>query len=104
MQNKSLTAKQQYWSDHIHSAQSKGLSLADYALEYKIPLASLYKWRWYLSKKNCLNQSSTSAFVKVVPTQPIEPKSTAIVAILPNGVRLELPALTTTLLALLQQC
>jgi hypothetical protein len=104
MQHKPLTTKQQYWLDHIHSAQNQGLSLSEYALEYKIPLPSIYKWRWYLSKKNYLNKSSASAFVKVVSVPPIEPSSSAIIAILPNGVRLEIPSLTTTLLAMLQQC
>lgn len=104
MQNKPLTAKQQYWLDHINSAQDQNLSLSDYAREHNISLTSLYKWRWYLSNKSYLNKPNTSAFVKIVPSRMVESKSAPVIAVLPNGVKLEFPTLTVDMLAMLQQC
>ena len=45
-----LTAKQQYWSEHLDKANSSGLSLAQYAKEQNIPIQKLYQWRSTLKK------------------------------------------------------
>lgn len=45
-----LTAKQQYWSEHILCAERSGQSLAEYAKAQNIPVQKLYQWRSSLKK------------------------------------------------------
>ena len=45
-----LTAKQQYWSEHILCAERSGQSLAEYAKAQNIPVQRLYQWRSSLKK------------------------------------------------------
>jgi hypothetical protein len=105
---KPLTAKQQYWFDHITAAKQQSLALSAYAAQHNLSLKRLYNWRWRFSKMISPAPAAThkqSAFVKVLPPVTSTPGNDgAVVAMLPNGIRLQFTALTPALLAMLQQC
>jgi hypothetical protein len=103
--SKPLTAKQQYWFDHLNAAQQQSQPLSVYAGQHNLSLKRLYNWRWKFSKQTPSPTSQKTAFVKMLP--PVASTSThdvPVAAILPNGVRLQFAALTPSLLAMLQQC
>jgi hypothetical protein len=103
--SKPLTTKQQYWLDHITAAQKAGLSLSEYAAQHHLSLKRLYNWRWTFSKQTPMPKPPMARFVKMLP--PVASASIndlAVVAILPNGVRLHFAALTPTVLAMLHTC
>jgi hypothetical protein len=98
-----LTLKQQYWFDHITAAQQNSQALSDYAALHNLSTKALYNWRWTFSKKAQAPVSKKSAFVKIIPPAISANKEPDIV-IFPNGIRLQLSALTPALLAMLLQC
>ena len=100
---KTLTAKQQYWFDHIATAQHNSQSLSNYAAQHNLSIKALYNWRWTFSKKAQTPVSKKSAFVKIIPPA-ISANKEPDVIIFPNGIRLQLSALTPALLAMLRQC
>ena len=102
---KPLTAKQQFWFDHISAAQRNGQSLSDYAAIHQLNLKALYNWRWTFSKRDKSLPAKGGAFIKIVhPTNaPISIQS-PIIATLPNGVQLQFDVLTHDVLAMLRSC
>jgi hypothetical protein len=102
---KPLTAKQQYWFDHIASAQRNSQSLSDYAAQHNLNIKALYNWRWTFSKQIKNTAPTKTAFVKMLPPTPsVTNREESTVVILPNGIRLQLSALTPALLTMLMQC
>lgn len=102
---KSLTAKQQYWFDHITAAQHNSQSLSDYAVQHNLSIKALYNWRWMLSKRIEKPTPKKSAFVKILPpASSARAREESTVVILPNGIRLQFSALTPSLLTMLLQC
>ena len=102
---KPLTAKQQYWFDHIASAQRNSQSLSDYAAQHNLNIKALYNWRWTFSKRLENPAPTKTAFVKVLPpASSVTTREESAVVILPNGIRLQLSALTPALLTMLMQC
>ena len=102
---KSLTAKQQYWFDRIESAQRNSQSLSDYAAQHNLSIKALYNWRWTFSKRLENPAPTKTAFVKILPPTPsVTARQESTVVILPNGIRLQLSALTPALLMMLLQC
>ncbi|MDZ7925348.1 MAG: hypothetical protein U5M23_15125 [Marinagarivorans sp.] len=102
---KPLTTKQQFWLDHITAAQHNGQSLSDYAADHDLNLKALYNWRWTFSKRDLHSSAKNSSFVKIVPPTNIPAVvHPPIIAMLPNGVRLQFEVLTTDILALLRTC
>ncbi len=55
---KPLTLKQQYWFDHISTAQRKGQLLSAYAEAHQLNIKALYKWRWTFSKRSIQSEFS----------------------------------------------
>ena len=103
--SKPLTAKQQYWFNHLNAAQQQSQPLSVYAAQHNLSLKRLYNWRWKFSKQTLAPTLKKSAFVKMLPPVVSTPSNEmAVAAILPNGVRLQFTALTPSLLAMLQQC
>ena len=86
-----LTKKQQQWRDHIRAAESQGLTLSAYARQHQLPLPTLYSAKHVLLKKGALGKSS-APFVKVAAPASVMSLESRIHIILPNRVRLELPA------------
>lgn len=102
---KPLTAKQQYWFDHISTAQRNGQSLSIYADIHRLNIKALYNWRWTFSKRDMTQPTKQMAFVKIVPSSKAHASIQApIIVTLPNGVRLQLEALTSDILTLLRSC
>ena len=102
---KPLTTKQQYWFDHIAAAQHNAQSLSDYAAQHNLSIKALYNWRWTFSKRLENPAPTKTAFVKVLPPAPsVTTREESAVVILPNGIRLQLSALTPALLTMLMQC
>jgi transposase-like protein len=61
-----LTAKQQYWSDHLHKADAFDGSVADYARHHGLPAKTLYQWRGLLRQRQAVHASKVT-FAEVVP-------------------------------------
>jgi len=102
---KPLTAKQQYWFDHITTAQRNSQSLSEYATQHNVSIKALYNWRWTFSKQIENSAPAKTAFVKMLPPAPsVTAREESAVAILPNGIRLQLSALTPLLFTMLLQC
>ena len=102
---KPLTAKQQYWFDHIAAAQRNSQSLSDYAAQHNLNIKALYNWRWTFSKRLEKPVPTKTAFVKMLPPAPsVTTREESAVVILPNGIHLQLSALTPALLTMLLQC
>ena len=102
---KTLTAKQQFWFDHVTAAQHGGQSLSVYAATHQLSLKALYNWRWTFSKRN-LSAPIKKTFIKVLPTSSriLTTTPAPIIATLPNGIRLQFDVLTPEVLALLHSC
>ena len=102
---KPLTAKQQYWFDHIAAAQRNSQSLSEYATKHNLNIKALYNWRWTFSKRIENTVPINTAFVKMLPPAPLSTtREESAVVVLPNGIRLQLSALTPALLTMLLQC
>ena len=102
---KPLTAKQQYWFDHITAAQRNSQSLSNYAAQHNLNIKALYNWRWTFSKRIEKPAPTKTAFVKILPpTTSITTREESTVVIFPNGIRLQLTTLTPALLKMLLQC
>jgi transposase-like protein len=102
---KTLTAKQQFWFDHVTAAQHGGQSLSVYAAIHQLNLKALYNWRWTFSKRD-LSAPIKKTFIKVLPTSSriLTTTPAPIIATLPNGIRLQFDVLTPEVLALLRSC
>ena len=103
---KRLTAKQQFWFDHVTAAQHGGQSLSVYAATHQLNLKALYNWRWTFSKRDLSAPIKKTSFIKVLPTSSsiLTSTSVPIIATLPNGIRLQFDVLTPEVLALLCSC
>jgi transposase-like protein len=102
---KSLTAKQQFWFDHVSAAQRSGQSLSDYAAAHQLNLKALYNWRWTFSKRGLSAPAKKTAFIKVLPpSSMLTSTPTPIIATLPNGIQLQLDVLTQDVLVMLFSC
>lgn len=103
---KPLTAKQQYWFDHISAAQRNEQSLSTYAAAHQLNIKALYNWRWTFSKRELKQSATQTSFVKVVLPPSNVPTSIQppIIVTLPNGVRLQFDELTSDIMALLRAC
>ncbi len=84
MTDKSITERQQYWLEHLKSAQDTGSSLGEYAKANDLKVKDLYQWKTSLVKRGFL-VSPGSAFVAV----KTKSSSAACSLVLPNGIRLE---------------
>jgi len=64
-----LTAKQQYWSDILASADDSGLSLAEFARANQLTAQELYRWRNQLKKYHNRDSQPETRFTQIVATQ-----------------------------------
>lgn len=63
--NKTLTAKQQYWSQHLEQADHFDGSLADYARSQGLSAQHLYQWRNVLRKREITEVATKTVFTEV---------------------------------------
>lgn len=60
-----LTAKQQYWAEHLQQADSFDGSLAEYARMQGVSAQHLYQWRNILRKREITQVASETVFTEV---------------------------------------
>ena len=89
MSDTPITERQQYWLDHIRTADALDGSMADHARSEGLTPKELYSWKGILARRRLLSERATfekaSGFVRVIaPTRPL-----GMSLVLPNGVRLE---------------
>ena len=66
---KSLTTKQQRWTEHLQQAQSFNGTIAAYARAEGLSVQSLYRWRHYLNQPKASSTGEASpSFTRVVST------------------------------------
>ena len=100
---KSLTAKQQVWFDHVAAAQCAGQSLSVYAQTHQLSLKALYNWSLNFSKRDRRESAQPVPFIKVLsPSKATSSIQAPIMISLPNGVRVQCETLTSDVLALLR--
>ncbi len=88
MSDSPISERQQFWLDHIQSAEAFDGSVADYARAHELTPKELYQWKTILTRRGMLpGKKSSSDFVRVVTPPPVS--STGVSLVLPNGVRLE---------------
>lgn len=88
MSDSPITERQQFWLDHLRSAEAFDGSVADYARAHELTPKELYQWKTILTRRGLLpGKKRGSDFVQVVTPLPVS--STGVSLVLPNGVRLE---------------
>jgi transposase-like protein len=97
-----ITEKQKYWLDHFQAADSSRMSLAGYARKHELDPNHFHSWVHQLRKRGLIPAAkprrSSRSFARV---EPAEQAVTSLPAdiVLPNGVRLRVPAVNRALLA-----
>ncbi len=81
-----LTERQQYWLDHIQSADEFDGTLVEYAKAEGMKVKDLYQWKTILMRRGFLAKPEPPAFVPVRETA----STTMAALVLPNGSRIEL--------------
>lgn len=88
MSDSPITERQQFWLDHLRSAEAFDGSVADYARAEGLTPKELYQWKTILTRRGLLpGKKRGSDFVQVVTPLPVS--STGVSLVLPNGVKLE---------------
>jgi len=64
--SRTLTEKQQFWSEQLQRAEESGISLADYARANDIEPQKLYQWRSTL-KKQVTTVTTEAHFAQAIP-------------------------------------
>lgn len=84
---KPVTDRQQYWLNHLKSAEANDGTLVDYAKAHQLKPKDLYQWKTRLIQRGALpDPAKPSGFVRV--SSPVAHPRISLV--MPNGVRLEL--------------
>jgi hypothetical protein len=84
-----ITARQQYWLDHLNSAAANGSSLVAYAKTHEIKAKDLYAWKTRLIDLGHLPASRKRKARGFVPVVSMGNAASATL-VMPNGFRLEL--------------
>ena len=61
-----LTAKQQFWSNHLQNAEQSNGSIADYARQNNLVPQRLYQWRNALRKQTRTSISTETMFTQAI--------------------------------------
>lgn len=94
-----LTKKQQYWKVHVDALATFDGSTIEYARQHDLDPKKLYSFKSVLLEREAL-ALAPSAFVQATPAAVTAdvPKG-GVAVLLPNGVRLNLPALDSVTLS-----
>lgn len=85
----SLTARQQFWVEHLRVCGARGQALSSYATEQGLSIAALYEAKSQLRRRG-LWPTPSPRFVRVAaPTSPVAALPSLIRVSLPNGVVVE---------------
>ncbi len=92
MGSKPLTARQQYWLDHLTAAAASDGTLVDYAKTHQLTPKHLYQWKTRLIDLGHLGSARTlkkAAFVRVAAPRSSTITHSKASLVMPNGIRLE---------------
>ena len=93
MDAKSLTARQQYWLNHLTAAAASDSTLVDYAKTHQLTPKHLYQWKTRLVDLGHLGSTGAvkkPAFVRVAAPRSSTHSNAKASLVMPNGIRLEL--------------
>jgi transposase-like protein len=97
-----ITEKQQYWLSHFQAAEASGTSLAGYARQHELNPKLFHSWVHQLRKRDLIPAAkprrSSGSFARVESTEQAATSLPADI-VLPNGVRLRVPAVNRALLS-----
>ena len=89
MATKPITARQQYWLDHLKRADANGSSLVAYARAQELKPKDLYAWKTRLIQLGHLAGSRKHKGRRFVPVVSAG-NAVSATLVIPNGFRLEL--------------
>lgn len=97
-----ITEKQQYWLNHFQAAESSGTTLAGYARQHELDPKLFHSWVHQLRKRGLIPAAEprkpSSSFARVDSAQQAVTSPPADI-MLPNGIRLRVPAISRDLLS-----
>lgn len=96
-----ITEKQQYWLGHFQAAKTSGASIAGYARQHDLNPKLFHSWVHQLRKRGLIPAAeprSSGSFARAVSTEQAATSLPADI-VLPNGVRLRVPAINRALLS-----
>jgi len=67
-----ITAKQQYWSEHLLQASTFEGTVSEYAQANNIPVQTLYRWRHYFKRTTGDDVQATPVFTQLVRAPVID--------------------------------
>jgi hypothetical protein len=82
-----ITERQQYWLNHIRSADASEGTLVDYAKAQSLKVKDLYQWKTLLVRRGVMSGKSAQQKAFVAVRESVTASKAALV--LPNGARLE---------------
>lgn len=87
MSEKAITDRQQYWLDHIRSADASDGTLVEYAKAQGLKVKDLYQWKTLLARRGVIAGKADKPKAFVAVRESVTASKAALV--LPNGARLE---------------
>ncbi len=93
MGTKPLTARQQYWLNHLTAAAAIDGPLVDYAKTHQLTPKHLYQWKTRLIDLGHLGSIGAvkkAAFIRVATPRSSTHSDAKACLVMPNGIRLEL--------------
>lgn len=99
-----LTAKQQYWMNHLQAADTSQMSLTEYAKANGLKARDLYNARWKLKRSGQLPESiDSTAFVRVQNVPSHSHQAVHLAIRFDNGIQCQLSADVDALSRVLSQ-
>lgn len=97
-----ITEKQRYWLNHFQAAETSGTSLTGYARQHELDPKLFHSWVHQLRKRGLIpaaeRRRSSGSFARVGSAEQTVTSLPADI-VLPNGVRLRVPAVSRALLS-----
>lgn len=91
MNEQPLTAKQQFWLEHVERCAESGRSMREYAKAHDLNVQSFYSWKAQLAKRSRIALKAGASFTEVQVRSATVP---AVIQIrFPNGCVLEIRGL-----------
>lgn len=104
LEAKPLTAKQQYWLEHLQAADASQMTLTEYAKANGLKARDLYNARWKLKRSGQFPDSSSSApFVRVQQAPNYSYQSVNIAIRFDNGIQCQVSSDVEALSRVLSQ-
>jgi len=82
-----ITERQQYWLNHIRSADASEGTLVDYAKAQDLKVKDLYQWKTLLVRRGVMSGKAGKPKAFVAVRESVTASKATL--LLPNGVRIE---------------